>query len=102
MQRIIKNNRIKNSLLGLFCIGLMFVAIFFIGGNASLLKQNIFHWHKVTAKVISVEQKIVCDNPERSSACYAIFYIKFSYCVNGVTYINQMEQMYATPDFRTF
>ncbi|MDO8661981.1 MAG: DUF3592 domain-containing protein [Candidatus Omnitrophota bacterium] len=90
------NNKKPTSLAGLFFIGLIFIAVFFIGGNASLLTQNIANWPKAKAEVISVEPEIVCETPERSSACYTIFFIKYSYNVNGKEYINQMKQEYVT------
>ena len=88
--------KFQNCLGGLFLIGLIFVIIFFVGGNVSLLKQNILSWPRAKAEVISVDQKIVCDTPEKSGACYAIFFIKYLYEVNGNKYANQFEQEYAT------
>ncbi len=96
MLKIKKNNKESNSLIGLFFIGLTLAVIFFVGGNASLLKQNIANWPKAKAEVISVERKTVCETPERSGACYNIFFIKYSYCVSGKKYTSQMEQMYVT------
>jgi hypothetical protein len=96
MHKIKEDNKKPNSLVGLFFIGLILIVIFFIGGSASLLKQNITNWPKARAEVISVEHKIVCETPERSGACYAIFFVKYSYYVNGKKYTSQMEQMYGT------
>lgn len=94
--RIKQSNKSLNSLIGLFIIGLIFIVIFFIGNNASLLRQDIANWPKARAKVIAVDHKIVCETPEKSGACYAIFLINYSYEVNGKKYTNQFEQTYAT------
>lgn len=96
MLKIKKNNNELNNLFGLFFIGLVLIGIFFLGGNASLLKQNIADWPKARAEVVSVERKLVCETPERSSACYNIFFIKYAYKVNGKKYTSQIEQMYGT------
>lgn len=96
MLRIKKNNKEPNNLVGLFFIGLILIVIFFLGGNFSLLKENIANWPKTRAEVISVESEIVCETPERSGACYSIFFINYSYLVDGKKYTSQIEQMYAT------
>lgn len=83
-----------NNLIGLFFIGLILIAIFFLGGNASLLKQNIANWPKTKAKVISVESKTVCNNPEMNSACYPVFYIDYSYRIGEKIFTSQMQKKY--------
>lgn len=96
---MIRNKRNKksiNNLAGLFLIGLILIIVFFWGGSASLLKQNIPNWPKARAEVTSVKSKIVCETPERSSACYTLFFIEYSYTVNAKKYMSQMEQMYGT------
>lgn len=96
MLRFKKKSNKLSILAGLFFIGLLFIILFFIGDNASLLKQNIANWPKVRAEVTSVERNIVCETPERSGACYSVFIIKYLYSVNGEKYMNQTEQMYTT------
>lgn len=96
---MLKNNKKFNSLLAPSLIGIILIIIFFIGGNACLLRQDIANWPNVTAEVVSVEHKNVCEAPEVSSACYDVFFIKYAYLVNGKKYINQLEQTFLTSYF---
>ena len=99
MLKLKGNSKESNSLIGLLFIGLIFIVVFFIGGNVSLLKQNISNWPKTKAEVTLVENRTVCDNPEQSGSCYSVFLIKYLYSVSGKKYIGQMEQLYTTSFF---
>lgn len=83
-------------LLALFLIGIGLVAIFFTGGNLSLLNQNITHWPKTEAKVASIDRDNICEPPESSGACYDVFFVKYLYTVNDKEYTNQLRETFLT------
>lgn len=96
MLKIKKDKNSSKDRVILFFIGFVLLAIFYFGGNFAVLKSDINKWPKAKARVTTIKQKEICETPETSSACYAVFIVNYVYSVNGKQYSGNIRQEFST------